>query len=50
VVYEASGSPAGVAAAIGAVKRGGTIVQIGNLPGGSARRNGNNRHPQCSGD
>lgn len=34
VVYEASGSPAGVAAAIGAVKRGGTIVQIGNLPGG----------------
>lgn len=35
VVYEASGSPAGVASAIASVKRGGTIVQIGNLPGGS---------------
>ena len=35
VVYEASGSPAGVEAAIKSVRRGGTIVQIGNLPGGS---------------
>ena len=35
VVYEASGSPAGVASAIASVRRGGTIVQIGNLPGGA---------------
>ena len=35
VVYEASGTPAGVDAAIKSVRRGGTIVQIGNLPGGS---------------
>jgi L-idonate 5-dehydrogenase len=35
VVFEASGSPAGVASAIMAVKRGGTVVQIGNLPGGN---------------
>lgn len=35
VVYEASGSAPGVASAIAAVKRGGTIVQIGNLPGGA---------------
>jgi L-idonate 5-dehydrogenase len=34
VAFEASGSPAGLAAAIGAVRRGGTVVQIGNLPGG----------------
>jgi L-idonate 5-dehydrogenase len=34
VVFEASGSPQGVAAAVASVRRGGTIVQIGNLPGG----------------
>ncbi len=34
VAFEASGSPAGLAAAIGAVRRGGIVVQIGNLPGG----------------
>jgi L-idonate 5-dehydrogenase len=34
VVFEVTGSPAGVASAIGSVRRGGTIVQIGNLPGG----------------
>jgi L-idonate 5-dehydrogenase len=34
VAFEASGSAAGLAAAIGAVRRGGTVVQIGNLPGG----------------
>jgi L-idonate 5-dehydrogenase len=35
VVFEASGSPPGVASAIAAARRGGIIVQIGNLPGGS---------------
>jgi L-idonate 5-dehydrogenase len=34
VAFEASGSPAGLAAAIGAVRPGGTVVQIGSLPGG----------------
>lgn len=34
VVFEVTGVPAGVASAIGSVRRGGTIVQIGNLPGG----------------
>jgi L-idonate 5-dehydrogenase len=34
VVFEASGSPAALASAIGVVRRGGTIVQVGNLPGG----------------
>jgi L-idonate 5-dehydrogenase len=34
VAFEASGSPAALIAAIGAVRRGGTVVQIGNLPGG----------------
>lgn len=35
VVFEATGSAAGLASAIMAVRRGGTVVQIGNLPGGS---------------
>lgn len=35
VVFEVSGSPAGLAAAIAAVRRGGTVVQVGNLPGGA---------------
>lgn len=35
VAFEISGTPAGVASAIGAVRRGGTVVQIGNLPGGA---------------
>lgn len=35
VVFEASGTGAGLASAVAAAKRGGTIVQIGNLPGGS---------------
>jgi L-idonate 5-dehydrogenase len=34
VVFEASGSPAALASAIEIVRRGGTIVQVGNLPGG----------------
>jgi L-idonate 5-dehydrogenase len=34
VAFEVSGTAAGLAAAIGAVRRGGTVVQIGNLPGG----------------
>lgn len=34
VVFEATGSPAGLNAAIKAVRRGGTIVQIGNLAAG----------------
>jgi L-idonate 5-dehydrogenase len=33
VVFEASGSPKGVAAAIEAVRRGGILMQVGNLPG-----------------
>ena len=35
MVFEATGSAPGVASAIHAVKRGGVIVQIGNLPGGN---------------
>ncbi|MEJ1161087.1 L-idonate 5-dehydrogenase [Prosthecomicrobium sp. N25] len=35
VAFEVSGTAAGLAAAIRTVRRGGTIVQIGNLPGGS---------------
>jgi len=35
VAFEASGTAAGLAAAIAAVRRGGTVVQIGNLPGGA---------------
>jgi L-idonate 5-dehydrogenase len=35
VVFEASGTPAGLATAVQAARRGGTIVQIGNLPGGT---------------
>ena len=34
VVFEASGSAAGLTTAIQSVRRGGTVVQIGNLPGG----------------
>jgi L-idonate 5-dehydrogenase len=34
VVFEASGSPAGLASALSAVKRGGVVVQIGNQPAG----------------
>lgn len=34
VAFEVSGTPAGLASAIAAVRRGGTVVQIGNLPGG----------------
>ncbi len=34
VVFEVSGTPAGLASAIAAVRRGGTVVQVGNLPGG----------------
>jgi len=33
VVFEASGSPKGVTTAIEAVRRGGILVQVGNLPG-----------------
>jgi L-idonate 5-dehydrogenase len=32
--FEVSGTAAGLASAIGAVRRGGVVVQIGNLPGG----------------
>jgi L-idonate 5-dehydrogenase len=35
VVFEATGSAAGLSSAIMAARRGGTVVQIGNLPGGS---------------
>lgn len=35
VVFEASGATAGLAAALAAVRRGGTLVQVGNLPGGN---------------
>jgi L-idonate 5-dehydrogenase len=35
VAFEVSGTAAGLASAIGAVRRGGTVVQIGNLPGGA---------------
>ena len=34
VAFEISGTPAGLAAAIATVRRGGTVVQVGNLPGG----------------
>ena len=34
VGFEVTGSPAGLASAIASVRRGGTLVQIGNLPGG----------------
>jgi L-idonate 5-dehydrogenase len=34
VAFEVSGTAAGLASAIGAVRRGGIVVQIGNLPGG----------------
>ena len=34
VAFEVSGTAAGLASAIGIVRRGGTVVQIGNLPGG----------------
>src|SRR3954463_7038732 len=35
VAFEVSGTAAGLASAIGTVRRGGTVVQIGNLPGGA---------------
>lgn len=35
VVFEASGATAGLASALAIVRRGGTLVQVGNLPGGS---------------
>ena len=35
MVFEASGTPAALDGAIGAVRRGGTVVLLGNLPGGS---------------
>ncbi len=35
VVFEASGTAAGLSAAIMAARRGGVVVQIGNLPGGA---------------
>ncbi len=34
IAFEISGTAAGLAAAIASVRRGGTIVQVGNLPGG----------------
>ncbi|QIA23519.1 L-idonate 5-dehydrogenase [Mesorhizobium sp. AA22] len=34
VAFEISGTAAGLAAAIDSVRRGGTVVQVGNLPGG----------------
>ena len=34
VAFEVSGTAAGLASAIGIVRRGGIVVQIGNLPGG----------------
>jgi L-idonate 5-dehydrogenase len=34
VAFEISGTEAGLAAAIASVRRGGTVVQVGNLPGG----------------
>lgn len=34
VAFEVSGTPAGLASAIASVRRGGTVVQIGNLAGG----------------
>ena len=35
VVFEVSGTAAGLEGAIGAVRRGGRVVQLGNLPGGT---------------
>ncbi|WP_172123352.1 MULTISPECIES: L-idonate 5-dehydrogenase [unclassified Devosia] len=35
IAFEVSGTAAGLAAAIASVRRGGTVVQIGNLPGGT---------------
>jgi L-idonate 5-dehydrogenase len=35
IAFEVSGSTAGLTSAIGAVRRGGVVVQIGNLPGGA---------------
>ncbi len=35
VAIEASGAPAGLSTVIAAVRRGGTVVQLGSLPGGS---------------
>ena len=34
MAFEVSGTAAGLAGAIGIVRRGGVVVQIGNLPGG----------------
>lgn len=34
VVFEATGAAAGLSAALASVRRGGTLVQVGNLPGG----------------
>ena len=34
VAFEVTGTAAGLASAISSVRRGGTLVQIGNLPGG----------------
>ncbi|WP_309085632.1 L-idonate 5-dehydrogenase [Chelativorans sp.] len=34
IAFEISGTAAGLAAAIATVRRGGTVVQVGNLPGG----------------
>ena len=34
IMFEASGSPAALASALSTVRRGGTVVQVGNLPGG----------------
>lgn len=34
VVFEVSGAPAGLEAALRAARRGGVVVQVGNLPGG----------------
>jgi L-idonate 5-dehydrogenase len=34
VVFEASGAPAGLSAALATVRRGGSLVQVGNLPAG----------------
>lgn len=36
VVFEASGAPAALGAVLAATARGGTLVQVGNLPGGPA--------------
>ncbi|WP_062203407.1 L-idonate 5-dehydrogenase [Aureimonas sp. AU12] len=35
VVFEVSGTPAGLASSIALVRRGGIVVQVGNLPGGA---------------